>query len=265
MGEKFKFPNLREHLKEGVKPIMVCVGTPEDFLKQEEKEQKQYTPDISDMTVYHETDWKSGIYQSGMKGEFFSAGPATYVISSIDKNNKSSKGLGRCTSLVVSGVDKQTKKNISFLAHQPPGMVVFMKDYDFASEDDKERIRRRYPFLNDLNTQLLRMKEKCEPGTIDAIIVGGSLGELTPVEMTIQRRKMNDYFKSVETLKEKVKEILGFKPRIENGPKAKGGKDSIRFDNEHRRLYLIRPEVNQDTGSFTQSDIEEEKKDSTSM
>ncbi|MFZ3012003.1 MAG: hypothetical protein WA060_03370 [Minisyncoccia bacterium] len=234
MEEKFKFPNPREHLKEGVKPIVVCIGTPEDFSKQD-----------LESAVSFGVDWKNGVYQSGQKGEFFTAGPTTYVISAIDDKDKFTEGLNRCTSLIVSGLDKETKKNISFLTHQPPGMISFMKEYVFADEAKKEQVRRIYPFLDDLKTQLLKMKEKCESGTTDAVIVGGSLGKLTPVELTEQRKKMNDYLLSVEILKENVKQVLGFNPREVNGPKRDGGQDSLRFDNEHRRLYFIRSEINQ--------------------
>jgi len=235
MVEKFKFPNLREHLKEGVKPIMVCIGTPEDFSGQD-----------LESVVSFGVDWKNGTYQSGQKGEFFTAGPTTYVISAIDDKDKFTEGLNRCTSLVVSGTDKETKKNISFLTHQPPGMISFMKEYIFADEVKKERTKEMYPFLDDLRIQLLKMKEKCEPGTIDAVIVGGSDGKLTPVDLTEQRKKMNDYLLSVEILKEKVEQVLGFNPREVNGPKKDGGQDKVRFDNEHRGLYFVRSDINQD-------------------
>lgn len=234
MEEKFKFPNLLEHLKEGVKPIMVCIGTVEDFSKQD-----------LESTVSFDVDWKNGTYQSGKEGEFFTAGPATYVISAIDDKDKFTEGLNRCTSLVVSGIDKDTKKNISFLTHQPPAMISFMKEYVFADEARREQTKKMYPFLDDLKTQLLKMKEKCEEGTIDAVIVGGSNGKLTPKELTEQRKKMNDYLLSVEILKENVKQILDFSPREVNGPKKDGGQDKIRFDNEHRRLYFIRSDINQ--------------------
>ena len=233
-GEKFKFASLQEHLKEDVKPIMVCIGTPKDFVEQD-----------LESSVSFGVDWKNGTYQSGQEGEFFTAGPTTYVISAIDAKDKFTEGLNRCTSLVVSGIDKETKKNISFLTHQPPGMISFMKEYIFTDEVKKEQTKKMYPFLDDLETQLLKMKEKCETGTIDAVILGGSDAKLTPVELTEQRKKMNDYFLTVEILKEKVKHVLGFSPREVNGPKKDGGQDKIYFENEHRRLYFITSDINQ--------------------
>lgn len=38
-----------------------------------------------------------------------------------------------------------------------------------------------------------------------------------------------------------------------------GGGDDIYFDNKDRRLYFIQPNINSNTDSFAQSDIDKEK------
>jgi len=86
-----------------------------------------------------------------------SAEDNSYVISPVDDTDKYSKSYRNCTGLIVTGKEKGTGKNISFMSHQSP--LIF--SWKMPSG-----------FQEDLAKQIQEIKDRCEDGTIDAVIVG---------------------------------------------------------------------------------------------
>ena len=105
MKEGINISKTEGHLNpdvKGAKPIMACIGVPEDF---GQKEREKMFP-LND------------IYNQDIFNVDFENGNVGFFISPIEKDfsNKFSRGYFDCTGLVVVGVDKETGQNISFLA-----------------------------------------------------------------------------------------------------------------------------------------------------
>lgn len=231
MSEKLHTSDKKEtsHLIEGVKPIMVCIGSYPDFDDSggtDEMGARLYRSSKG----LHNVNYFSNVSDLN-RNNFLNSGEKTYVISILDGFNKVSEGFCDCTGLVVVGLDKETGENISFLTHQDP--TKFLED----KKDD---------FLSHLRQRLIEVKNKCKPGTIDAVIVGGNF---------VGGRRV--YLDSIELLSTEARSALGFKPVVINGPKKESGWDNVYFDNKNRRLYFFRPKVNSEIGSFTVSDLPE--------
>jgi len=124
-------------------------------------------------------------------------------------------------------------------------------------------------FIKDLRERLREIKEKCEGGTIDAVIVGGNYMAYAPE---------SDYHDSIELLGEEIKQELGFESTIMTGPKTAPKDeddhtyydakqtvyyDRIYYDTPNRRLYIIRSSSVGDktTESYKPSELEEKEKD----
>jgi len=229
-------PKPIEHLREGVRPIMTCVGTREDFdfrldhLVQYFNKSKSFPA--------HNIDYDAPSYVLN-KNDFLNGGDGTYVISIPDSRDKFSQGYINCTGLIIAGIKKNGEK-VSILSHQDP---------DSFLSDTKE------DFVRHLQERLQEILKICQPGTIDAVVVGGNYLP-QPNFNTIYKQH---YLDSISLISREVEKILGFNPRVENGPKVVVGGDDLYFDNENRRLYFLRRKVNPETGSFTQATIDEEK------
>ncbi|OGM98048.1 MAG: hypothetical protein A2915_01325 [Candidatus Yanofskybacteria bacterium RIFCSPLOWO2_01_FULL_41_34] len=67
---------------------------------------------------------------------------------------------------------------------------------------------------------------------------------------------------SIQLLSEQAQNILGFEPVVMTGPKTRrGGYDNVFYDNNNRRLYIMRQQVGDETSkSYLQSDAENQKK-----
>ncbi len=238
MKEKIGTPKLidtskSEHLIPGVKPIIVCIDSRTSITSIVPK------LTLSNMRGINYDDSPA----NWAKNNFLHAGLETYIISTIDDFNKFSEGFFDCTGLVVAGIDKETGKNISFLTHQDPKRFL-------SITKDK--------FIEHLKQRLIEIKNRCQPGTIDAVIVGGNY--LTGFLNSFRQ----NYLDSIKLLSLETQQILGFEPVVINGPKLirnnSGDADNIYYDNQNRRLYFMRQEVNLNTGSFTHSYIDKEKK-----
>src|SRR3989344_1576110 len=81
-----------KHLEAGVKPIMVCIGTREQF-----KKENNLIPE-----------------------EFHKKGTTFGRISNIDGEDKYSRHFIHCTGLVLAGIDRTSNRNISFIVHYNP-------------------------------------------------------------------------------------------------------------------------------------------------
>lgn len=219
-----------EHLSEGIRPIMACVGT-----------YKEYGDELSKLedikTVGENLDYFASADDIN-KNEFRSAGWQTYIMSKISERPKFTEKLFDCTSLVAVGREAESNKEISFLTHQ--------NRYEILGYS-------REKFVRDLRYQLEELKSKCLKRTIDVIIAGGHFRHGDPSE----------YQRTLETLNAAVKEVLGFEP-IVVGPKSLS-KDDIFLDTQNRRLYVLRPnpaghKVLLHNEVFKPSDIGEMKK-----
>lgn len=227
------------HLIKGVKPIMACLGSFEDFEKSHDFSDILEEENLQNL---QNVNWHTGRYESDNQ-DFLTAGPGTYLISAIDGLNKFSQQYGPCTGLIVTGVDKETGENISFVTHQIPSAILGPK---------------RESFIENLKARLLKMEERCKLGTVDAVVVGGKYS----ADFNADFRE--NYLQSIKLISGEVEKLLHFEP-IVYSPKtteqinARG--DDMYFDTRNRRLYLLRPKIepHTGTGSFTQSGIEKEK------
>jgi hypothetical protein len=105
------------------------------------------------------------------------------------------------------------------------------------------------------------MKERCKVGTLDAIIIGGR--DYSDSDSDLAKKLSQEYVESIKFISTEVKKIFDFEPIVINGPKlpdtGEEG-DDVYYDNANRRLYLLRPEVNKNVGSFPASEIDKEKR-----
>ena len=233
-SEKIRVPE-RNHLKEGIRPIMACVGTYEQFGGHHAVEKLARDIDAGAGSA-HNVDYYGNPEDLSRRG-FKNKDRYLYVISPVDNLDKFSKSFRDCTGVVVTGLDKKTGKNISFLSHQDP--------QHFLKEENKNA------FVHDLRQQLRAIRELSKEGTIDAIIVGGNY-----FNMEDSGEFADKYVASIAFLSKEIKEALGFEPLIKTGPKVVGGSDDILLDTKHRRLYVVRPEVGDvTTESFVTSDM----------
>jgi len=228
-----KFDSLKsEHLRSGEKPIMVDMGTStEDIIKKRieklikipergfprfvyilKKALRGLDEEISPVVnVDFSITNKKKLY------DFNTAGKYTYLISKIDDRDKFTDHLINCTSIIATGKETHSNKNISFVSHQNPKFFLGKEKNNFE---------------NDLTERLLELKERSEKETIDIVIVSG--------KYTNHRNYKEQYKKSVEFITLVVEKVFDFEPVVVGGPKTKGLKDAMYYDNGKRRAYLIR-------------------------
>ncbi len=242
-------PLKREHLKEGIMPIMACVGTPSQFRDESGTEKTIASNYFEKKNGTQNVNYYGDPDDLEIKG-FKNNGKETYVISTVDSEDKFSRNFRDCTGILVAGQDKKTGENISFLTHQDPE--------EFFHKKDKEC------FLRDLRERLAELKDRSADGTVDAVIVGGNWfqnGEDTGDFDISPKTYQKGYKYSIDYLEKEVEAAFGFEPTILTGPKRSGGEDDVYYDNKNRRLYIMRPEVgNGSTESFVPSDIREQEK-----
>lgn len=163
----------------------------------------------------------------------------TYVISPIDNRDKISTAYRNCTGLIVTGIDKITSENISFLSHQDPGF--FLNNQESYEE-----------FKADLVSQIEKIKDRCEEGTIDSVIVGGN---------STSKDRKDDYVRSIKLLSNTVEKILNFSPIVATGPKLAGLGESVYFDTKNRNLIIVEPFRNKGTlEAYNSRNIDIEKR-----
>ena len=221
-------------LREGVRPIMACVGSKKDFGTQnDEIEAKFDSPDVKHIDYSDEVE-------NHIKNGFRHGGFETYVMSKIDSQNKISSEFYDCTGIVAVGVDKESGENISFMSHQDP--KEFLYGY-------KEK------FLKDLIAHLRELINRSEAQTLDITIFGGNF--LTPGRyLNIQNESyIKNYLESISTMSNIIRFEVGFEPVIISGPKIIAGYDTAYFDNKERRLYLVRPKIDRASSPTTPKGI----------
>lgn len=220
MNEGLNIVKKEGHLKEGVQPIMTCIGSPREFPEKISKDLK--------LQEMEDVDWFKHKAGEG------------YVISLVDSSSKFSKDFFVCMGLLVAGITPDGKK-LSFLTHQVPNILV---RFDEVAEK----------FNLDIKTHLQEMKERCVPGTIDAVIVGGEVKDIISPQI--------EYEDAVKKVGQIVQDVLGFEPVVINGPKTFGGADEVYYANDKRRLYFIRENpdnINFGSPDFVPSEIDKHK------
>ncbi len=233
--------SLGAHLSEGEKPIVACIGI--------ESEHEESLP--QDMSVI----WQNGKPENAVNVDYYdsvsekmakgmvSGGRYEYVISGIDARDKYSSDLYSCLGLVVVGRDIGTGKDVSLMLHAP----LYKKD-ELEAESGQVQA-----YAEDLDLVIGEMKEQCEPGSIDAVLFGGSVSALNYDE------DAELYHQSAEFIDRHVASVLGFKPVHVGGPKTPmidslhldesvaGRGDIAYFDTDERKFYAIRPDYMEGT------------------
>jgi len=226
-------PNKKQ---EGINHIMVCIEVspnPDKSLK-EFVEQRRKNKETNHISYYADS-------LDLNKQNFLNGGNKTYVISTVDSSDKFSSTFRNCTGLLVSGIDKKTGKKISFLSHQEPTTVLTYK---------KEMFKKH------LKDRLDEVKDRCNPGTIDALIIGGNYDSSNSSSFFTK-----GYFGTLQLLSNEVKNSLGFDPVVVNGAKRVDGEDvgvyedSVYLDTENSRAYLFRPKVDYNSRDFSTENI----------
>ena len=214
-----------EHLAEGVRPIMACVGNEMEHMHQMSDINRIADSGLNVKFYYkHEASEKKGFRSSGIEA---------YVISPIDERPKFTKNLQNCTSIIAVGRESGSETEISFLTHQDS------KEITGKAKDD---------FTKDLEEQLKDLKGKCQDKSVDVVIAGGQFREKDALK----------YQDSTAVLNATVQKMLGFEPLIISAPKTRGG-DNIYFDTEKRRLFVVRPFAATYNDVFKPSQIDELK------
>ena len=220
MPERFSFFNKQERrFAPGVRPIFVSVVSREDL------KTAGITRDAFEEGLGLQ-DPKTVVWQGSSE------------TTPLDASDKFSRGFYPCVGLVVTGRDRKTGKNISFLSHQNP---------DVLTGDKRNGFRKL------LRKILEEVQEKCEAATIDAVLAGGTYNQ--------DRETRQAYLEQIVALSGEVERAFGFEPVALNGPKVnlKEG-DDIYYDNQNRRLYLVRPKVNESARDFVPSQAGREEK-----
>jgi len=143
-----------EHLNEGVKPI---IGGIYDRIEMTDKDReffKEFKKNATFVNYLINPD-------DAKKEGFYNSGRGTYVISSIDNENKFSEKYFDCTAIYATGIDINTGESISFLSHQNPEQ--FLKNDNILSN-----------LKEDLTKSLNELIGRCKPGSIDVVILGGN-------------------------------------------------------------------------------------------
>ena len=255
--KKQEVPNTlkSEHLKDGFLPIIGGIYDRNNL----DQKTEYFLDDFRKKAEFVNFSYRKRDIQDN---KMYNSGDSTYVISLCNEKNKYSLAYLDCTGVVAVGVDKSTKKNISFMSHQNPDSFI---------EDEEVRLN----FKRDLNKDLDDLITRCIPGSVDVVVFGGNKEDLKDKMPDDNFRmgidNMNDFFKgpfdtyvkSVKFLNFIVKQKTGFSPVVLSGPndnfKTNNHSLSVYFDNENRRLYMIRPkqEESEKNESFVASKVED--------
>lgn len=202
MGAKSD-PRDTEHLNEDIEPITANI-----------KLLKDVQVESSDDTDFSVKDFEGS-------ADDIEYDPGTdFVTSPIDEHRKFTSGLANCTSLIVTGIDKETGNNVSFLTH-----------HNDLSSHKTDR------FAKELQEKLGAMESRCAPGSIDAVIAGGMFRH--PV-------RQKAYIDSILRLSAEVEKVLHFEPYVIAGPKLGVGDEAVYYDTPNRKAFVVRPDYSQD-------------------
>jgi len=165
---------------------------------------------------------------------------ARYLISPIDATWKISQEYFNCQGLVVSGMTHEGTR-VGFMTHHNPHLL---GSKSLASS-----------FFADLEGQLTALRSQTKEGTIDAVIFGGDAFTTAPrskkaIDPTLDNA--DEYRIAAETVAQTTEKILGFTPRITEGPRIlphHEGMQTAVFDTEHNHLHIIVTGASKNSGS----------------
>lgn len=223
----------KEYLNPGVKAIMACVDIGRDIRGVAENISGQEFDFVNIDTKPEEP------LEAGFSGEYKKPHWA-YVMSPVDGSNKFSIKYANCTGIIVTGIDRESGEHISFLTHQNPSYFL---------DDDSN-------FKKDLHVRLEELNQRSEPGTVDAVLFGGKFSNVKEFadnpDHPIHAIEKDEYVNSINFLQQELEEELGFSPTVIVGPKLDPAWDNVVYDNNERRLFLLRNE-GKDTDEFVQN------------
>ena len=247
-----------EHLSKGFNPIISGLYDRNNL----DKETKYFLDRFKKNAEFINFDYSP---TKAKENRMHNSGIKTYMISSVSEKDKYSSSYFNCTGVIVVGADKETGKNISFLSHQDP--EEFLEDKEVGSK-----------FKRDLSKDIDDLKSRCIPGSIDAIFFGGNKEDVSdnaPDENfrfgiddidDFFKGPFDEYIKSIKYLNYNIKQKIGFSPVVISGPndnlKTNDHSLEVYFDNENRRLYIIKPkqEKNSKNEAFEADKVEEQIK-----
>lgn len=245
-----------EHLKEGIKHIIGGIYDKNNIDEETQYFLNNFKKDAEFVNFnFKDKDIK--------ENKMYNSGDLTYVISLCDEKNKYSLSYLDCTGVVAVGIDKETGKNISFLSHQNPDFFINNKEI-------------RLNFKQDLEKDIDNLKSRCISGSIDIVVFGGKKEDVSgnvpdedfrrgiDNEDIFLKNPFDEYTKSIKYLNHIIKEKVGFSPVVMSGPNDNFNTNNhslnVYFDNENRRLYMLRPkQENSDKNeAFEASNVEEQ-------
>ena len=230
-----------EHLRDDIRPIMACTGdkalfkdhpgraeafshTALDAIFHQERHRRDedYEPLAVDSNIF-EVDW-FGWEEKWNKEQVKHGGDESYVISPVDTRDKLTKEGKECIGLFVVGKEKNSGENISFMSHQN---TTFLLHFNGPGKQK---------FIADLRDTLNELKDRAEPGTIDAVIF---TGKDLPERTSHGRTYHIEYEDLCTLISDTVQSVLGFRPHALD-PKTDEIEDHVLGDTKERRIYLMR-------------------------
>lgn len=164
-----------------------------------------------------------------------------YSISACNEKDKFSKSFHNCVGIIVSGIDKETKKPISILTHQNPSF--------FLDRDNPATKEELSSYVADLQDRLRQIQHSAVDGSLDVVLIGGQYAD------------KQEYIDSMRQTSQFVMSTIGVKPTIITGPNTQPGimPTNIYLNTKDRIIYSIRPEnPSVANGSLSVEDIEKQ-------
>ncbi|MDD2487665.1 MAG: hypothetical protein PHS92_04840 [Candidatus Gracilibacteria bacterium] len=149
-----------------------------------------------------------------VKGE----GKHYYIMSDVSEDDKYSLDYRNCTGVIMTGIDKVSGNNISFMTHQDP--VFFLQN--------------QLMFEKDLKQKIDEIKNRAKPGSIDVILFGGWEGGYL---------EFDEYESSIGLLDKIITKELGKSPMVKPGPAINSAvPTNAYYETKNRQLYITRKE-----------------------
>ena len=175
----------------------------------------------------------SSVKENGTNLDWFSQ--RNYdIISDINEAPKYSLDYYNCTGLVLFGISKENKQNISLLTHQSlfsniDQLREWEQDYNanpwenFGDQDQPELVRKPRPrdaekilkkSIVSLTKKLVLLKQTSLAGSIDALMFGGQIDESSGLDPSIISTQREHYAKSVSVYSRLIYSIFGLQLRV---------------------------------------------------
>lgn len=214
----------RVELRPDIEPMIVEIVDPSE-VNDELEAVLDNTQDDNSTWV----DYDGGDYQALSENGFKHNGEGSYLISPIDEKDWFSDKYIDCTATVGIGRDVMSGKEVSFLSHQDPNYFI-----DGGEEQSEE-------FVQSLKDSLIELNAKCEPGTVEIVLLAG-IYDSTNQDPDY---KHDRYTRSIMKLREIIQDTLGFDPTVVAGPSNTGSTDVI-VQTQKRKIFIQRDKQPED-------------------